>query len=213
MSKRKFDVNVTKDMLEEFKCIDMIEAQLMKPKGGWGRNKYWDVFCTFKRIMIAIKYMDDPESSTFENWFEKTFAGKDDVQSCCTAKLINAVVGGGKAKYHGWNDLFGGFCLVNSMFEGNEFKKVMASALAAESADTQNNTRITQLDAMEKMLFDDLQILCMQTFFEAILDKNAKLAIQMKNAMAYPLGAETKEEKMHREAIEVLRLQKEEEEF
>lgn len=213
MSKRKFGVDVTKDMLAEFKCIDLIESQLMTLKGGWVRDRHWNVFCTFKRIVIAIKHMDEPEPSTFHSWYETAFGGKTDVQSCCTAKLVNAVVGGNKAKYHGWNDLFGGFCLVNSMFEGGEFKKVVASAIAAEASDTQNNTRIAQLDEIEKILTDDLQIRCMQTFFKAILDKDPKLSLQMKHALLYPLGAQTKEEKIHQEAISMLRSQKEEDDF
>ncbi len=214
MTKRNLEV--TGEMIDAFKCTDFVKNALMVPKNGeWGRDKHWNVICTFQRIQVAIKYMEPPDPATFDSWFDRTFAGKSDPEDGTIAQAIKAVVDGGKCKLHGWNDLFAGFCIVNAMFDGEAFKKVVSAAFADEvkAVDLNNNTRIRKIDAVDLMIGDDLQARCMKNFFGAILDKDTKRAIQMKNAIAYPLGAQTKEEKMHQDALAILREQKEEEDF
>lgn len=229
MPKRfRAEANVSLEAVETFRTSSIVIRDCMTPPElGWRGDKYSNIVKFHQRVLLGLKHMDPPKKETFSSWVDSSFVPQnasilnDSIESHPIQKAILDIEKGDKGEFHGWNDLFAAFCFVQAYYTQPMFLEVLKSALEEDKALTASTRgpfyTQTRLEATLELFQNakrlDLQVRCTNLFFEAIHSRNAKMALDMKDALVYPPCVETKEDKRHREALSIVSEIRNDEEF
>ena len=181
--------------------------------------KYSDIVYKFQRVQIMILHMDEPTISNFDAWFSKLIDMGEEEAVAHMEKSINSVADGTKTELKGWDDLYAAYCVMHGAFLISNYRDVVEEALKVEKNFNPNENRgvVIGFKNTLEQIEDKYQVRAVQKFFDAIKDKDPKLAIRMKRCLEYPRRVspkvQTKEEKQQLEALELVREEVEDEDF
>lgn len=203
------------------RCTLLVHSLVQPDHSKWRLAKYSEIVYTFQRVQTMILHMDEPSISNFDAWFSKLIDGEGEEEATAESmgKNINSIANGTKTELKGWNDLFAAYCMMEGAFGMSDYRDAIKNALEVELDFNPDASRpvIVGLRRTMKQIEDKYQIRAIQKFFDAIKSKDPKLAIRMKRCLEYPPRVEpkiqTKEEKQHMEALELVREEVDDEEF
>jgi hypothetical protein len=216
-------VSATDEVLDEklclLRCTLLVHSLVQPDHSKWRLAKYSDIVYTFQRVQTMILHMDEPSVSNFDAWFAKLFDGEEETIAEDMGKNIKTIANGTKIELKGWNDLFAAYCMMDGAFGMSDYKNAIRNALKVELDFHHDSSRAICINFNNtmKQIEDKYQIRAVNKFFDAIKAKDPKLAIRMKRSLEYPPRVQpkvqTKEERQHLEALELVREEIDDEEF
>ena len=213
---------VSQQQIDDYRFSDISNRDCMTPDDNlWCGHRYSRIVRKYQWTLIALKHMDAPSVSTFKDWKKSNFANTASDKSLDKSLetsihlTMKNIQNGDADNLAGWSDMFAAFCFVRAMYVNDQFKIVLDAAIEQEHGE-KNVSRDKLMET--KAFLDnendvDLQIRCVNEFFDAVKSGDAQMALRMKDALVYPPRAQTKEQKLHEQALEIIRDKKFDDEF
>lgn len=215
-------LQVPQQQIDDYRFSDIPNRDCMTPDEKlWRGHRYSRIIRRYQWVLIALKHMDAPSVSTFQDWkntnFANTASNKSSDKSLETSIRLSmtTIQNGDAGDFAGWSDMFAAFCFVRAMYVNDQFKTVLDAAIEQEFGEKNvSRDKLMETKAFLNNENDvDLQIRCVNEFFDAVKSGDAQMALRMKDALVYPPRAQTKEQKAHEKALEIIRDKKFDDEF
>ena len=213
----RVDSSSPTDVFSTLAQQETIKKWMTPNETSWRIRRYLDVVDVFQRVAVEIKYMDDPDKHCFHAWHKSITQDVSEGTAGPIEEAVEKLLARSKGSFYGWADLTAAFCFLKATYENDNFKDVVKNAIEMhrEYSDSSRGSgrTISRLEKTIELLEDDLQKRCVFSFFDFIHAGDFKKALAMKDALAYPPYAQTREQKQQAAALEILRDQRDDETF